>query len=218
MDRELAYKFGDSVKEGPMKKILIADDHDLVRETIADYLRQQTDIEIETACSLDDALSIENRNGPYELVLLDYSMPEMDGLNGLTRMIAQTTGPVAILSGTAPSGVAQRALRMGAAGFVPKTLAPNALVAAVEHMIAGEIYVPEDVELQRGRGLSEVKLTPRETDVLRRLTDGMSNKEIARDLDIQEVTVKLHVKTLSRKLDARNRTHAAMLARDLDLC
>ena len=60
-------------------------------------------------------------------------------------------------------------------------------------------------------------LTPRELDVVRGLTEGKSNKEIARDFDIQEVTVKLHVKTLSRKLGARNRTHAAMLARDLGL-
>jgi DNA-binding NarL/FixJ family response regulator len=61
-------------------------------------------------------------------------------------------------------------------------------------------------------------LTPRELDVLRRLCRGMANKEIARDLDLQEVTVKLHVKTLYRKIDARNRTHAAMIAKEAGLC
>lgn len=64
---------------------------------------------------------------------------------------------------------------------------------------------------------AKVQLTPRETEVLRGLAEGKSNKEIARDLDIQEVTVKLHVKSLTRKLEARNRTHAAMLARDMGL-
>ena len=201
-----------------MKKLLIADDHDLVRDTIADYLRQKSRFAVDVAQSLEGALELEAANRPYDLILLDYSMPEMDGLNGLTRMMGRSPGPVALLSGTAPSKVAQRAVQMGAAGFVPKTLSPDAMIAALEHMISGEIYLPDGDAASARRGALSVNLTPRERDVLRGLIDGQSNKEIARDLEIQEVTVKLHVKTLSRKLDARNRTHAAMMARDLGLC
>lgn len=84
-------------------------------------------------------------------------------------------------------------------------------------MTTGQIYLPDSIAPSTPLSASPVRLTPRETDVLRGLIDGKSNKEIARDLDIQEVTVKLHVKTLSRKLNARNRTHAAMVARDLGL-
>ena len=110
------------------------------------------------------------------------------------------------------------ALKEGAAGFLPKTLAPVDMVAAVRDMLAGEVYLPLDFLTRPNVMAREVSLTPRETDVLRGISDGKSNKEIARDLDIQEVTVKLHLKTLSRKLGARNRTHAAMLARDQGLC
>ena len=82
-------------------------------------------------------------------------------------------------------------------------------------MIAGELYVPYDFMQKDDSKVGN--LSQRETDVLRGICEGKSNKEIARDLDLQEVTIKLHVKTLSRKLDARNRTHAAMIARDMNL-
>ena len=84
-------------------------------------------------------------------------------------------------------------------------------------MLTGEVYMPLEFLNDESADQLDVNLTPRERDVLLGITEGKSNKEIARDLDIQEVTVKLHVKTLSRKLGARNRTHAAMLGRDLGL-
>lgn len=200
-----------------MTKLLIADDHELVRETLADYLRTQAGFAVDTARCLNQSLEMENTNADYSVVLLDYTMPGMDGLSGLAKMCAQSAARVAILSGTASADVAQRAIRMGAAGFVPKTLSPSRMLIAVAAMDAGEIYLPDCIAPQRSVSATPVRLTPRETDVLSGLIDGKSNKEIARDLDIQEVTVKLHVKTLSQKLNARNRTHAAMMARDLGL-
>ena len=200
-----------------MKKLLLADDHELVRETIADFLRLQGGFIVVSADSLDTALGTLDLEAPLDLVMLDYSMPGMDALSGLATMKARAGCPVAILSGTAPPDVARRALRAGAAGFLPKTLAPQSLVAAVRHMLAGEIYMPMDFLTETEPDKGRVNLTPREKDVLLGITEGKSNKEIARDLGIQEVTVKLHLKTLSRKLGARNRTHAAMLARDMGL-
>lgn len=200
-----------------MGKILLADDHDLVRETIADYLRVQGGFEVFSANTFDQAIELNDRNGPFDLILLDYSMPGMDALSGLEKMRSRVECPVGILSGTAPPEVAERALRSGAAGFVPKTLAPQSLISALRHMMSGETFMPLEFMEKTGSESAGVNLTPRERDVLRGVSEGKSNKEIARDLDIQEVTVKLHVKTLSRKLGARNRTHAAMLARDLGL-
>ena len=200
-----------------MTKLLLADDHDLVRETLAAYLQQQGGFDVIGARSVAEALALHYANAPFDLVMLDFSMPGMDGLAGLQRMRDRATCPVAILSGIAPSDVARRALRQGAAGFLPKTLAPEDLVAAVQRMLTGETYVPIAFLSGDASEHHPVHLTPREGDVLRGITEGKSNKEIARDLDIQEVTVKLHLKTLSRKLGARNRTHAAILARDLGL-
>jgi len=199
------------------KRLLLADDHDLVRETIAAYLRQQGGFEVAVAATLDEALASAQDDGPFDLVLLDYTMPGMDALGGWARMRDMVNCPVAIISGTAPPDVARRALRSGAAGFVPKTLDPMSLVTAVRHMLLGETYMPLEFLSQVSQPAERVVLTPREKDVLRGVAEGKSNKEIARDLTIQEVTVKLHVKTLSRKLGARNRTHAAMLGRDMGL-
>jgi len=201
-----------------MTKLLLADDHDLVREMIAAYLRAQGGFEVHVAESLGTALDVQEKNGPFQLVLLDLMMPGMDSLTGLGVMKARAKCPVAILSGTATAEIGRRALRSGAAGFLPKTLDPQSLVAAVHHMLLGETYAPLDF-LEAGEDEAEgpVRLTPRETDVLVGILHGKSNKEIARDLEIQEVTVKLHLKTLSRKLGAKNRTHAAMIARDMGL-
>ncbi|MEO0944977.1 MAG: response regulator transcription factor, partial [Pseudomonadota bacterium] len=151
------------------------------------------------------------------LIVLDYTMPGMDMLSGLDQMQAAQSCPVAILSGTAPPNVAWRALRAGAAGFLPKTLAPQDLVEAISSMLDGDTYLPMEFLADEEAANTTVNLTPRERDVLLGVTEGKLNKEIARDLDIQEVTVKLHVKTLSRKLNAKNRTHAAMLGRDMGL-
>jgi DNA-binding NarL/FixJ family response regulator len=200
-----------------MSRVLLADDHDLVRDTLAAFLRSEGGFEVDVAGRFETALEAVRKRGGFDLVLLDYRMPGMEALTGLARMQAEVRCPVAILSGTAPPEVARRALRAGAAGFLPKTLAPRALISAVCGILGGETFAPQDFLESDRDPEAEVALTGRERDVLTGVSDGKSNKEIARDLDIQEVTVKLHLKTLSRKLGARNRTHAAMLGRDLGL-
>lgn len=203
-------------------KILLADDQELVRDTIAAFLGREPDIEVAVAGDLPSAVDQIRRDGPFDLVLLDYMMPGMNGLSGLGTVKALAKGkPVAILSGSAPRAVAEQALAEGAAGFLPKTMSTRSLVAAVRFMAAGEVYAPMRMMSERDADVPTVQgaqLTPREMDVLRRLCRGLPNKEIARELDLQEVTVKLHVKTLCRKINAANRTQAAMIAKDAGLC
>ncbi len=148
-------------------------------------------------------------------------MPGMNGLDGLRKAIALEGGQrVALISGEATKQIAEDALEAGAAGFVPKSLPAKSLVNAVKFMAMGEQYAPIDfmtaVEEESTNALAE-KLTPRELQVLKGLTEGKSNKEIARDLDITEPTIKLHVKTLYRKVGAANRTQAALIAREAGL-
>lgn len=202
-------------------KILLADDHELVRDTLAAFLEMADDIKVVTVADLDAACAKISEGGDFDLVLLDYAMPGMNGLDGLRRAIELSKGkPVAVMSGTATKTVAQEALDSGAIGFLPKTMGAKSLVNAVHFMVAGEVFVP--IKFMTDTSVEEVSpvvkgLSRRELDVLGGLCRGLANKEIARELNLQEVTIKLHVKTLSRKLNAKNRTHAAMIAKEAGL-
>ena len=198
-------------------RILLADDHELVRDTLAMFMQAEGSYQVTSVSTLDAALEKIGTGGAFDLVLLDYNMPGMHGLDGLHQAIAANSGkPVALLSGDASALVVDQAIAAGSAGFVPKTLGAKSMLSAIQFMIAGEVYVPFNYAQQAAAPAIE-GLTERETQVLRCLAEGMANKEIARQLELQEVTIKLHVKTLSRKLGAKNRTHAAMIARDRNL-
>lgn len=198
-------------------KILVADDHELLRDTLVAYLTIEGSFEVTAVgdvAAAAAALSAET----FDLVLLDYHMPGMNGFAGLEQIIAAAAPtPVALMSGSAPPGAPEQALQRGAAGFLPKTLPARSVVNAIRFMAAGEIYLP--LELKRGDGNAVGTsfaglLSPRERQVLDGLCQGKSNKQIANDLALREPTIKLHVKLVCRKLGARNRTHAAMIARD----
>jgi DNA-binding NarL/FixJ family response regulator len=199
-------------------KVLLADDHDLVRDTVAAYLESEEGTKVTAVSTLDQVLSTLASDGPFDVVLLDLEMPGMNGLAGLRAAREANQGrPVGLISGTATHAVAEQALQEGAAGFLPKTLPAKSLLNAVRFMAAGEVFAPADFmaeKQEKPQHALRSTLSPREQEVLVGLTKGWSNKEIARELQVQEVTVKLHVKTLSRKLSARNRTHAAMIAKD----
>ncbi len=202
-------------------RVLIADDHDLLRDMLVMFLGSQAEIETNTAADVDEACRRVEEDEPYDLILLDLNMPGMNGLAGLSRVMKLKEGQrVALMSGEATREIAEKALESGAAGFVPKTLPAKSMINAVRFMAMGEQYAPIDfmtaVDDTPTNPLAE-KLSQRELQVLKGLTEGKSNKEIARDLDLQEPTVKLHVKTLYRKVGAANRTQAALIAREAGL-
>ena len=204
-------------------RILIADDHELLRDTLELYLKQEGNIETRTAEDLDGAVQLIEDEGNFDLVLLDFNMPGMNGLEGLKKVKAMNGGQrVALISGVASRDVAEQALAENAAGFLPKTLSARSVVNAVRFMAMGEQYAPLDFMSQEDESSAQnhplaSQLSRREMQVLEGLSDGLSNKEIARNLDVREPTVKLHVKTLYRKIGVHNRTQAALIAKESGL-
>jgi len=203
-------------------RILIADDHELLRDTLMLYIGNEPGMAAESVQDLPAAERRLAEGEAFDLVLLDFTMPGMNGLDGLRRIMEMPGNHgVAIISGTAQRDVAEAALAAGAAGFLPKTLSAKSLVNALRFMALGEQYAPLDFmraseDDPQDHPLAK-QLSQREYEVLEGLTQGKSNKEIARDLDIREPTVKLHVKTLYRKIGASNRTQAAMIAKEQGL-
>ncbi len=166
-----------------------------------------------------DALTLIRQEGGFDLVVLDYDMPDVSGLGGLKRMCRLNKGrPVALMSGVAPSDIASLALSTGAAGFIPKTLSSHSLVAAVRLMIAGEIFVPFSYMTDGGRSMGEalvslaVPLTLRERNVLQSIGLGRSNQEIGAKLGLSEATVRTIFRRLNVKFGTRNRLRVGTIA------
>ena len=217
-------------------KLLIADDHTLFRDALVQYIeRSDPSSSVIVAKDFYEALSVLERDQHQDLVLLDLRMPGMDGLNGFE--IIKNKFPknrVALMSGVAESEDVKLALDMGAVGYFPKTLSGKALIKAIERVVDGEMFIPEGEKTQfmpsyyadsppdnKNNNAEKLKdnvtFTPREREVLSYLVEGASNKEIARSLDLQVVTVKLHVRGVCRKLNANNRTQAALMAKEMGI-
>lgn len=201
-------------------KIVIADDHPLYLEAVLGQLeRAFPEGRFHTARNLTDTLALLERE-TVDLVMLDYSMPGMDGVAGIPLAIAAAKDtPVVIMSGVADENAVRACIAAGARGFLPKTLESRVFLHAIGLVEAGGTYVPAEFvampakpSASGGPALDPSQFTMREMEVLAMIVAGASNKEIARHLDLQEVTIKLHLTRIFQKLGVKNRSHAAVMA------
>lgn len=200
-------------------RILFADDHELLRDTLVLYLRQEEGMDVTPVSNLEEAANCWRLNGPYDLTLLDLRMPGMDGLNGLKLAVSEGVR-VALISGLSVRQKAEEVSALGAVGFLSKSMPAHSLANAIRFMAMGEKFVafdflgePSAIESHPMARL----LSNREFQVLEQVCIGRSDKEIARELGIRTPTVKLHMKMMFRKLGVQNRTQAAMAAKDSGL-
>jgi len=212
--------------------LLLADDHALVREGLKHTLADLTaSVEFVEAATAGEVADILGRNQAVDLALLDLVMPGSDGFSLLTRVCNSYPDlPVVILSGSADPLKMRKALDIGAAGFICKSATAEVMLSALRLVLAGGIYLPPDMlkTPSAPEGLnrapmtgpdasqrpSSAALTTRQREVLERLVEGKSNKQIARELELSDNTVKIHVAAILRTLGVDNRTQAAIAARE----
>lgn len=222
-DRRLGVRSLTRAKAGGrdyVERVLIADDHPMVRDGLRTVIAVAFDqCELFEASSLEEATSVIEREGDFDLVLLDLNMPGATGFSGLIELRERFPSvPVVIVSAAQERGLARAALAAGAAGFVPKSLRRSAIVDALKMVLAGNIYAPEIDEGELAANAEDTEilrrietLTPQQTVVLRLVVAGKLNKQIAYDLDVSMTTVKAHVSAILSKLKVFSRTQAVIL-------
>jgi DNA-binding NarL/FixJ family response regulator len=201
-------------------RVLIADDHPLVRDALARSVRElEAGAEVLEAGDLEVLLRLA-RDGNADLALVDLNMPGMGGVAGVRRLReAAPTLPVVVASGQEDAATIRAVLAAGALGFIPKSERPEVLLGALRLVRAGGMYVPPRLleATAAPAATTAGELTPRQLDVLACLMRGEPNKLIARALGLTEGTVKIHIAAILRVLQARNRTEAVLRARELGI-
>ena len=204
-----------------MIRVLIADDHHVVRRGLLFFLKTQKDIEVVgEAANGREAVELTAELAP-DIVLMDLVMPEMDGIQATKKIKAQFPHiHVLMLTSFSDRDHVVPAIEAGAAGYQLKDIEPDELVESIRQIIRGENTIHPHANTQLEEGLREEEnlphiknpLTPREQDVLAELTKGKSNREIASSLYVTEKTVKTHISNIFNKLQVQDRTQAALYA------
>ncbi len=203
-------------------KVLLADDHNLFREglrmILADLIEET--LEVIEVKNFPLALAAIEADNSVDIALVDFHMPGMDGVSGIEAL--KRLSPdlhVIVVSGSEEADDMRRALEAGAVGYISKASSSAVMVGAIRAVLNGEAVSNTTLPEASARPLSQAcqALTPRQKTVLIMAREGKTNKEIARELDLAEITIKLHMTAILRTLGVGNRTQAAIKALNLPL-
>jgi two-component system, NarL family, response regulator len=194
--------------------VVVADDHPVTRQGLTAILNSQEDIKVvaeaadgEEVCELCDELA-------PDVLLLDLRMPKKDGLQVVAELVSRRVSKPRIIVMTAyeTEEDIRQALKVGAKAFLVKAAHPQQILEAIRRVARGESFLPPEIGFKLAESMSHPELSNRETEILRYLACGRSNKEIGQILYICEGTVKHHVKSIRRKLEAIGRSEAIAIA------
>jgi len=209
-----------------MLKLLVVEDHALVREGLVGLLSQIEDgVQVFESADFESALSVLDNEGDFDLVLLDLALPGIDGFAGLDILRRRYPAmPVAVVSAFDDHPTVTRVMNLGASGFIPKALNGERLLQGVREILAGNIFrpsaqmparlddavplAPSSISVRPG----EIGLTERQAQVLCLMVRGLSNRDIADQLDLSEGTVKIHATAVFKALGVTSRTQALVTA------
>ncbi len=196
--------------------ILVADDHPIVLRGLIDSLHDISGkTTVEGVSHLEDVLDLINKT-QFDLILLDLLMPGMNGLDGFLQAQERSpVTPIAIISGIDDKDTIKNAIDMGAAGYIVKTSNVDLLINAVNLILSGGVYIPHEAFQENLRNSyiypteqPSVELSPRQKEILDLIHDGLSNKEVAKKLNLNLSTVKGHITALLKSLNVTSRTKA----------
>jgi DNA-binding NarL/FixJ family response regulator len=202
-------------------QLVIADDHPLfrgaLREAVLGVLPSPTILE---AGTFGDLTALLENHGDADLIMLDLAMPGISGFSGLLYLRSQYPGiPVVIVSASDDAETIRRSMDFGASGFIPKRLSIDTMRQAISQILAGEVWIPSDIDLHASADPETARLrerlatlTPQQVRVLMMLSEGLLNKQIAYELGVSEATIKAHVSAILQKLGVESRTQAVIAA------
>jgi DNA-binding NarL/FixJ family response regulator len=199
--------------EGKTIAVLIVDDHPLIREGLAAVIDGHSDINLVGEATNGREAIEQFRNLRPDVTLMDLRMPEMNGIDAIIAIRAEfPDARIAVLTTYRGDVHALRAIKAGALGYLLKSMLRKELIGTIRALAAGQRHIPAEIAAELAEHIGDEVLSARELQVLQRVAQGSSNKEVATQLLISEDTVKTHMKSILAKLGAHDRTHAVTIA------
>ncbi len=201
--------------------LIIADDHPLFRGALRQAVAGgMAAAEVDEVGSFEELTALLERSPDVDLILLDLTMPGISGFSGLIYLRAQYPAvPVVVVSASDDIETIRRSMEFGASGFIPKRFGVETLHDAIAKVMAGDVWIPPDIDISVGGDPEIVRLrdrlvtlTPQQVRVLMMLSQGLLNKQIAYELGVSEATIKAHVSAILQKLGVESRTQAVIAA------